>query len=131
MEENLKIRVILILLILNVIFILSTISLSVKLTNKETQRQSELRNRLEMEEKIIIVERDKERWDRMKQEFEQEIAKSKSAYEAMNEAFLKSQQEVDSLKDELNKLGKLKETLEDDLKDALTDDTKSGPGSSK
>ena len=119
MEEGLRNRVILVLLILNIIFIVATLSLSSKLNNKKDQHLKELQTRIEIEEKMYNMQREKKDWDKIKKSLEDELAQKESAYNTVNEDFLESQEEIKNLREELDKVIKLKETLEEDLKEAL------------
>ncbi|MBU4078206.1 hypothetical protein KKE85_01150 [Patescibacteria group bacterium] len=115
MEENIKNRVIIILAILSIIFLMGAI------------RSCSAGKKL----KTTLIELDKEKaisWDSQQQmnELKKEkaaLAKESEDTKAENEttkkALLQEQLVSESLKEELQKVTKLKETLEDDLKDAL------------
>jgi cell division protein FtsB len=115
MEENIKNRVILILLILTVIFLLGTLhSCS---TAKKLQ--------------ITVMELDKEKsasWDSEQKmndfkknntAIQKELETLKADNDTVKKSLLQEQLISQSLKDELQKVNKLKDTLEADLKDAL------------
>lgn len=118
MEENIKNRVILILAILSIIFFMGAI------------RSCSTAKRL----KAILMELDKEKavsWDseqkmnelkEKKAALEKELESTKAENETIGKALLQEQLVNQSLKNELEKVTKLKETLEDDLKDALVND---------
>ena len=98
MEENIKNRVILILAILTIIFLMGAIR-SCSTTKKL---------------KTTLIELDKE-----KAALGKELEDTKAENETTKKALLQEQLVSQSLKEELQKVTKLKETLEDDLKDAL------------
>ena len=115
MEENIKNRVILILAILTIIFLMGAV------------RSCSTAKKL----KMTLIELDKEKavsWDseqkmnelkKGKAALAKELEDLKSENEATQKALLQEQLVSQSLKEELQKVTKLKETLEDDLKDAL------------
>lgn len=115
MEENIKNRVILILAILSIIFFMGAI------------RSCSTAKKL----KMTLIELDKEKavnWDseqkmnelkKGKAALTKELEDTKTENEATQKALLQEQLVSQSLKEELQKVTKLKETLEDDLKDAL------------
>ena len=115
MEENIKNRVILILAILSIIFFMGAI------------RSCSTAKKL----KMTLIELDKEKavsWDseqkmnelkKGKAALTKELEDTKTENEATQKVLLQEQLVSQSLKEELQKVTKLKETLEDDLKDAL------------
>jgi len=115
MEESLKNRLILILVILAVIFFLGTI------------RSCSATKRL----KTALVELDKEKaftWDteqkvsELKKEkiiLDKDLQEAKASLEVTRKALLEEQLANQGLREELEKITKLKEQLESDLKEAL------------
>lgn len=115
MEESLKNRFILILAILVIIFFVGTI------------RSCDTEKRL----KTALIELDKEKaisWDTeqkingLKEEkaaLENKLEEVTAAQEVAKKALLQEQLVNQSLKEELDKVGKLKDKLEEDLKEAL------------
>jgi len=115
MEESLKNRLILILVILSVIFFLGTIR------SCGTVRKL----------KSALVELDKEKavsWDaeqrvsefkKEKMILSKELQEAKASLEATRKTLSEAELASQSLKDELEKVAKLKEQLEEDLKEAL------------
>ncbi|MDD4980312.1 MAG: hypothetical protein PHC54_03425 [Candidatus Omnitrophica bacterium] len=108
MEENLKNRSILILVILAVIFFMGTIR-SCGTTGKL---------------KLALIELDKEKaasWDTEQKtgELKKELTETKAAHEAVKNELLKERLANQGLKEELEKVTKLKDRLEEDLKEAL------------
>lgn len=111
MEESLKSRLILILVIVAVIFFMGTIR-SCGTTKKL---------------KLALIELDKEKaasWDAEQKtsELKKELTEIKTAREVANKELLKEQLANQGLKEELEKVTKLKEKLEEDLKEALVTD---------
>lgn len=115
MEESLKNRFILILAILAVIFFMGTI------------RSCGTVKKL----KTTLIELDKEKaisWDteqkinelkKEKTTLEKQLEETKAAQEVAQKALLQEQLVNQSLKEELDKVTKLKDKLEEDLKEAL------------
>ncbi len=118
MEENIKNRAILVLAILTVIFLMGAV------------RSCSTAKKL----KITLMDLDKEKslsWDSQQQMNElkkekaalaKELEDLKSDNEATKKTLLQEQLVSQSLKDELQKVNKLKEAVEGDLKDALVKD---------
>ncbi|MDP3732283.1 MAG: hypothetical protein Q8R31_04560 [Candidatus Omnitrophota bacterium] len=118
MEENIKNRIVLILAILSIIFFMGAI------------RSCSAGKKL----KMTLIELDKEKsvsWDseqkinelkKEKAALSKELEDSKSENEITKKALLQEQLVNESLKEELQKVSELKNTLEDDLKDALVKD---------
>jgi len=114
-EENLKNRIILILTIMAIIFLMVAM------------RSCGASNRL----KATLIELDKEKavsWDseqkinelkKDKAGLQKELGDAKSENDAAKKALMQEQLVSQSLKEELEKVTKLKETLEEDLKDTL------------
>lgn len=115
MEESIKNRVILILGILAIIFFMSTIRSCnaervLKITKADLDREKaanwdseQKTNELKKEKGIL----------------EKELIEAKAAYEAGRKALVQEQLINQSLKEELQKVTKLKDMLEEDLKEAL------------
>lgn len=115
MEESIKNRVILILGILAIIFFMSTIrscnaERTLKITKADLNREKaanwdseQKTNELKKEKGIL----------------EKESGEAKAAYEAGRKALVQEQLINQSLKEELQKVTKLKDMLEEDLKEAL------------
>lgn len=118
MEESLKNRFILILVILATIFFMGTI------------RSCSTVKKL----KTALIELDKEKaisWDaeqktnELKKEkitLEKQLEETKATHEVAQKALLQEQLVNQSLKEELDKVTKLKDKLEEDLKEALVTD---------
>ena len=122
MEENIKNRFILILAILSVIFLMGTVrscGTSKKLKTALMQLDKEKSVSWDSEKKMNELKREKA-------SLEKELEDLKVDNEATKKVLLQEQLVTQSLKDELEKITKLKEALEADLKEALVrDKTKS------
>ena len=119
MEESLKDRIILILLILTVIFFIGTVSSCSSAMRTKANRDKEMLTRIELEEKISKFTQDRAVSDGKLNSISSELGEEGSAHEATKKALLQEQLVNQSLKEELEKITKLKEALEEDLNDAL------------
>lgn len=119
MEESLKDRIILILLTLTVIFFIGTVSSCSSAIRSKANRDKEMLARIELEERISKFTQDKTAVDSRLNSISSELEAEKSAHEATKKTLLQEQLVNQSLKEELQKITKLKEALEEDLKDAL------------
>ena len=127
MEESLKNRVILILGILTVIFFIGTLgSCSSSLRNKNS-RDKEMAARMELEEKMSKFSQDKTTIEKQLASVAQQLEEEKAGHQASKKALLQEQLVNQSLKEELQKVTKLKEALEEDLKEALVTSKSSKP----
>jgi septal ring factor EnvC (AmiA/AmiB activator) len=118
-EENLKGRLILILGISNAIFILLFFGSCNNGNKFKTARDKEMNIRLEAEQKLDEFTKQKtvleEKISKVQQDLEQERAEMQSTKKTLAQEQMVS----NSLKAELEKINRLKETLEEDLKEAL------------
>ncbi len=112
MEEAIRNRIILILSILTVIFFIGTVSSCGAARNQKIRRDKEMATRLDLEEKVSKLEN-------KIANLTQEIQQEKAAHEATRKALLEVQLISQTANEELQKVTKLKEALEEDLKDAL------------
>lgn len=122
MEENIKDRLIIILAILAVIFFVGSL------------RSCGTAKKL----KTTLIELNKEKsmsWDAQQQinelkkgsaSIQKELEDTKAEIETTKKVLLQEQLVSQSLKEELEKVTKLKETLEDDLKEALVNGGRTG-----
>lgn len=119
MEETIKNRIILILGILALIFFISNINSCDKLQRQKVARDQEMAKRLDLEENMNKSFQEKvnlqEELDSVRKELEDEKLASKDTKELLS----KLQSENQTLTVELEKMTKLKEALEEDLKEAL------------
>lgn len=117
MEENLKDRIILVLVILAMIFFMGTLRSCTtvkKLKNVQADLDKEKAVSWDTEQKTGELKKEREL-------LAKEVEELKAAQEVTKKALLEEQLLNQSLKDEIEKVGKLKEKLEEDLKEALVD----------
>lgn len=129
MEDALKSRLNLILAVLSAILFIGMVSSCSNAYRQRLAREKEMASRIDLEEKInnILQERNSS-FDRLKQ-IEKELEAERLAHEETKNNFTQEQSINAALKDELQKVIKLKEALEEDLKEALV--TKSTQSSNK
>jgi hypothetical protein len=127
MEENIKDRLILILGILTVIFFIGSVSSCSNSLHNKTLRDKEMATRLELEEKMSKSTQDKAASDKQLSALTQQLEEEKAGHQASNKALLQEQLINQSLKDELQKVTKLKEALEENLKEALVNNKSAKP----
>lgn len=117
MGEGIKNRVILILGILVIIFFIGTIR------SCNTEKQFKL-TVADLEKEKAVNWDAEQKMNEFKKEkgiLQKELEEVKAAYETSKNALLQEQLINQSLKEELEKVTKLKETLEEDLKEALVE----------
>lgn len=119
MEENLKTRLIIILGILTIIFFISTIGSCSSAARQKSLREKEMMTRLDSEEKLSKFQQEKQALDAKLTSVNQALEEEKAGLGAAKKALLQEQLVNQSLKDELQKVDKIKEALEEDLKEAL------------
>lgn len=112
MEENLKNRVILILALLSLILFMVTMASCGSLFKYKKAKEKETAARFDLEEKVNKFTQDKALSEGRLSGLSEELKKEKAA---LQQERLINQ----SLKEELDKVTKLKEKLEEDLKEAL------------
>ena len=125
MEESLKNRIILILSILTVILFIGLISSCNNTYRQKLARDKEMSSRLDMEEKMGKFSQEKSVIEEKLKASQKELDEEKAAHQATGKALMQEQLVNISLKDELVKVARHKETLEKDLKEALRDGKKS------
>jgi hypothetical protein len=118
-EENFKGRLLWILGILNVIFLLLWVTSCNDVRKFRSARDKEMESRLESEQKFDESLKQKtgleDKFNRAQKQLEEE----KAALETTRKSLIQEQLISNSLKDELEKISKLKDVLEDKLKEAL------------
>jgi predicted Holliday junction resolvase-like endonuclease len=119
MEETLKNRLILILGILTVICFFSTVSSCVNAQRHRSARDKEMLTRLDLEEKMNKAGQERQVLEKKLTAISQELAQEKSIHDTTKKELLQEKAVAQSLKEELGKVTKLKDKLEDDLKEAL------------
>jgi hypothetical protein len=118
-EDNFKSRLILGLGILNLIFILLWAASCNKENEFKKARDKEMNIRLESEQKVGEFEKIKSGLDDKINKIGQELTQVKAEFETTKKSLVQEQLISKSLKSELDKISRLKETLEEDLKEAL------------
>ena len=121
MEENFKGRLMLILGILNVIFLLLWVTSCNDVRKFKSARDKEMDSRLESEQKLGEFMKQKSSLEDKINKIQQELTEEKAALEATKKSLVQEQLISNSLKTELEKISKLKEALEEDLKEALVE----------
>lgn len=120
MEESLKNRIILILVTLTVIFFLGTVNSCSNSRHLKSARDKEMAARLDLEEKMSKVAQDKQNTEKNISDLTRQLEEEKAAHEVTKKALVQEQLVNQSLKEEIEKVTKLKEALEEDLKETLT-----------
>jgi len=115
MDEALKNRIILILGILCAILLIVTIGSCSNAYRQKTARDKEMAARLDIEEKMSKFSHDKSSTDEKLKAVDQGLQDELAAHQATKKALMQEQLINQSLKDELDKVTKLKETLEENL----------------
>lgn len=117
MEEGLKDRIILILLVITVMFFIAAVSSCSRAGHFKASRDKEMSSRLDLEEKMGNFTQEKAA-------LEDKINKLSGELEVTKKALQQELATNQSIKEELDKVTKLKETLEEDLKEALVKKSK-------
>lgn len=119
MEEGIKNRIILILTILVLILFIATINagLNARRINKELVSQKEMR--FELEKKGDLLLKEKTALEKEKKSLSSQLEKDKEEFEEIKKDLQAEKLMTKVLKAELEKITKLKEKLEEDLKEAL------------
>jgi small-conductance mechanosensitive channel len=116
MEENIKNRIILILGVSTLIFLLISLRSCSDAQQYRKARDKERDMKFEVEEKFT---REKLTMEEKLNAKEKELQEEKAGHGASKKALVQEQLVNQSLKEELLKVTKLKEALEEDLKEAL------------
>ncbi|MBN1913293.1 MAG: hypothetical protein JW788_02720 [Candidatus Omnitrophica bacterium] len=124
MGEGFKNRLILVLITLSVLFFLGTISSCGDARRLRSARDKEMATRLDLEEKMSKFSQDKQDTEGKLDELIRQLEEEKAAHLATKKLLIDEQLVNQDLKEELDKIIRLKETLEEDLKEALTKDKK-------
>jgi hypothetical protein len=118
-EENIKGRLVLILGILNLIFLLLWVTSCNDVHKYKLLRDKEMSSRLDSEQKLDEFMKQKSGLEEKFSKTQQELSEVKAELETDKKTLLQEQLVSHSLKAELEKISKLKEALEEDLKEAL------------
>jgi septal ring factor EnvC (AmiA/AmiB activator) len=119
MEEGLKSRIILILGIIAAIFFISTISSCMDARRIRAAKNKEMFTRIDLEEKAEKFNSERSALDEKIKKLERSLEEVRLELNKTKESFLQQQVSTKSLTEELEKLTKLKEALEENLKEAL------------
>ena len=131
MEDNLKGKFILVLGILCAIFLLLWVSSCNDVRKFRSARDSEMNQRLDSEQKLGEYSKQKTTLEEKLAKAESAIADEKANLETTKKALLQEQLMSNSLKSELDKISKLKDQLEADLKSAMAKTRTAAPDKSK
>ena len=126
MDEALKNRIVIILAILSAVFFFGTLSSCNSAIRQKAARDKEMAARLALEERTSKYAQEKSALEEKARAKENETQELKVALEAAKKALVQGQLVSQSLKEELQKVTKLKETLEEDLRQALVSGKKPG-----
>lgn len=119
MEESIKNRAILILGILTAIFFIGTVGSCSNTSRLRSSRDKEMTTRLDLEEKMSKFMQEKQGLEKKLKELTEGLDAEKAGHQVTQKALLQEQLVNQSLKEEITKVTKLKEALEEDLKEAL------------
>jgi len=121
-DENIKGKLALVLGILTVIFLLLWMSSCNDARKFKSARDKEMDIRLGSEQKLDALVRQKSALEEKINKIQQELNEEKSGLDAAKKSLTQEQLVSNSLKSELEKISKLKEALEENLKDVLAKD---------
>jgi len=124
MDEALKNRIVIILAILSAVFFFATLSSCNSAIRQKAARDKEMAARLALEERTSKYAQEKSALEEKAKAKENEAGELKVALEAAKKALVQDELVSQSLKEELQKVTKLKETLEEDLRQALVNGKK-------
>ena len=119
MEESLKNRIIIALVILALIFLIGMIKSCSDSGRYKINGSNEMRTRIDCEEKLNNFSKEKAAMENKVNAATQSLEEERAALAATKKALLQEQLVSQSLKEEIEKITKLKEALEEDLKEAL------------
>lgn len=119
MEDKLKNRVMLALGILSVILLVTTINSCKSQRSQESRWRKEMALRLDSEEKANKITQDQAVLSEKLRKSEEALQESGKSLESAKKALVQEQLVNQNLRVEMDKLNKLKQALEEDLKEAL------------
>jgi hypothetical protein len=123
MEEGIKDRIIMALVILNVIFLILAVGSCNDNRKQRKLKDQEISTRLDIEKQMADYTKLKTELEVALKTNQQTLEEERVGQEATRKALLQEQLINKSLKEELEKITKLKEALEEDLKEALVEKT--------
>ncbi|MDD5060289.1 MAG: hypothetical protein PHY35_04120 [Candidatus Omnitrophica bacterium] len=118
LNEALKNRIVIILAVLLAIFFFSSLSSCNSAMRIKASRDKEMANRIVLEEKMSKFSQDRSSLEEKAKAKEKEAEELKQALDTANKSLVQEQLINQSLKEELEKITKLRDTLETDLKQA-------------
>jgi type II secretory pathway pseudopilin PulG len=119
MDEVLKNRIVVILAILTVVFFFGTLSSCNSAIRQKAARDKEMVARLALEERTSKYVQEKSALEEKAKAKENQVQELKVSLDAIQKTLVQDQLVSQNLKEELQKVTKLKETLEEELKQAL------------
>ena len=125
MDETLKNRIVIILAILSAVLFFSTFSSCSSAIRQKAARDKEMAARLALEEKTSKYAQEKSALEEKDKVKENQLQELKVSLEVVKKTLVQDQLVNQSLKEELQKVTKLKETLEGELRQALVNGKKS------
>ncbi len=123
-EQGLKDKALIVLAVLTVIFCFGMISSCSNTSRQKSAWRTEMSKRLDLEERMTKFSQEKSGLEEKAKAKVKELEVEQTANQATKKALLQEQLINMSLKEELQKVTKLKEALEKDLKDALVNGKK-------
>jgi uncharacterized protein YaaN involved in tellurite resistance len=122
MEENIKNRLILILAILTLIFFMGSVGSCANAHRQKLARDKEMLTRLDLEEKMSNFVNEKASFEEKIDTLSKELEKKETELQETKKALVQEQLINKSLSEDLEKVTKLKDALEENLKEALVKD---------
>ena len=119
MEEGIKSRIILILAILTAIFFIATLNSCMDARRWKKDRDSEKSTRFDLEARAQKFESEKSALEDKVRKSDKSVEEAKAELSKTKEALLQQQAANKNLTEELEKVTKLKDALEENLKEAL------------
>ncbi|MFA4888272.1 MAG: hypothetical protein WC628_01675 [Candidatus Omnitrophota bacterium] len=127
MEEAFKTRLIVISAILNVIFLVGLIGSCNSSSQQKAAWRREMLNKLDAEDKLNKSSQEQSVYSEKLKLREKDLEEEKAAHAVAKKALVQEQLVSQSLKDELQKVVKLKEALEEELKNSLVQEKQLKP----
>jgi type II secretory pathway pseudopilin PulG len=124
MDESLKNRIVIILAILAAVFFFGTLSSCNSALRQKAARDKEMAARLALEERTSKYAQEKSALEEKAKAKENEVVELKAALETAKKTLVQNELVSQSLKEELQKVTKLKDNLEAELKQGLVDGKK-------
>ena len=124
MEDSLKNRILIILAILSSVFFFCTLSSCNSAMRQKAGRDKEMAARLQLEEKMNKFSQERSALEEKVKAKEKEAEEVKVTLEAAKQVLVQEQLVNQGLKEELQKVTKLKETLDEELRQALVNGKK-------